>query len=235
MKDVKLTRQENTFTPVGSRLQEIFGRLYDSYGPQHWWPGDGPFEVVVGAILTQNTAWTNADRALSNLKEAKALNPARLRDLPQEELASLVKPSGYFNTKAKKLKAFAEHLGSRYGDDLDRMLSQGLEVLREELLSIYGIGEETADDIILYAAGMPSFVIDSYTRRILQRLELAPPRDIYGDYQSVFHDNLPPDTGLFNEYHALLDRHAHETCQRTPHCGECCLLDMCPTGSRWQG
>lgn len=235
MRDIELTKREIIPTPVGKRLREIFSLLYDRYGPQHWWPGDGPFEMIVGAILTQNTAWANADRALNNLKEAKALNPASLRDLPQEELAALVQPSGYFNIKAKKLKALADHLGRHYGDDLDRMLGQGPEDLRKELLSIYGIGEETADDIILYAAGMPSFVIDSYTRRILQRLEAAPPRDKYGDYQFVFHDNLPPDPKLFNEFHALLDRHAKETCQRTPRCGECCLLDMCPTGSRWQG
>ncbi len=227
--------QEIISTPVGKRLQEVFSRLYDRYGAQHWWPGDGPFEIIVGAILTQNTAWANADRALNNLKETNALNPIVLRDLSQEDLAALVRPSGYFNAKAKKLKALADHLGRRYDDDLDRMLGQGPEDLREELLSIYGIGEETADDIILYAAGMPSFVIDSYTRRVLQRLETAPVGDRYGDYQSVFHDNLPPDPELFNEYHALLDRHAKETCQRAPRCGECCLLDMCPTGRRWQG
>ena len=227
--------QDHASASTAERLQEVFHRLYDRYGPQHWWPGDGPFEMIVGAILTQNTAWVNADQALKNLKEARALDPASLRDLSQEELAALVRPSGYFNTKAKKLKAFAEHLGNRYDDAMDRMLEQGQGDLREELLSIYGIGEETADDIILYAAGMPSFVIDSYTRRILQRLESAPARDSYGGYQSIFHDSLPPDPDLFNEYHALLDRHAKETCQRTPRCGECCLLDMCPTGSRWQG
>ena len=219
-----------TPTPLGAHLLEIYQRLYQLYGPQHWWPGDGPFETIIGAILTQNTAWKNVERALDNLKTAQALSPQRLRELPIEALAQLIRPSGYFNTKARKLKAFAQHLDDRYQDDLAAFLSQETALLRQELLAIYGIGEETADDILLYAACLPSFVIDTYTRRIVRRLGVAPQKDSYGAFQSLFHENLYPDVNLFNEYHALLDRHAKETCRKSPLCDSCCLMELCPTG-----
>ncbi|MFH1142026.1 MAG: endonuclease [Chloroflexota bacterium] len=219
-----------TPTPLGAHLLEIYQRLYHQYGPQHWWPGDGPFETIIGAILTQNTAWKNVECALGNLKTAQALSPQRLRGLPIEELAQLIRPSGYFNTKARKLKAFAQHLGDRYNDDLATFLSQETALLRQELLAIYGIGEETADDILLYAARLPSFVIDTYTRRILRRLGVAPQRDRYVAFQRLFHENLYPDANLFNVYHALLDRHAKETCRKSPLCDRCCLMELCPTG-----
>lgn len=217
-------------TPLGAYLLEIYDQLYQGYGPQHWWPGDGPFETIIGAILTQNTAWKNVERAITNLKTAQALSPQRLRELPMEELAQLIRPSGYFNTKARKLKAFAQHLGDRHHDDLAAFLSQEAALLRQELLDIYGIGEETADDILLYAARLPSFVIDTYTRRIVRRLGVAPQKDSYGAFQSLFHENLYPDANLFNEYHALLDRHAKETCRKSPLCDSCCLSQLCPTG-----
>ena len=220
-------------TPTGRKLLRIFHRLYDDYGPQRWWPGDGPFETIVGAILTQNTAWRNAARAIDRLKEEGVLCPAGLRELATDELASLIKSSGYFNMKARKLKAFAEHLGDGYGDDLDEMLRQEPDALRRELLSIYGIGEETADDIVLYAGGWPVFVIDAYTRRILERLELVGEGRKYAELQAFFHEHLPRDTQLFNEYHALLDHHAGVTCvRRDPRCADCSLLDMCPTGKK---
>ena len=226
-----MTQKTAAPTPLGTQLMGMYQRLYQRYGPQHWWPSNGPFETIVGAILTQNTAWSNARRALGNLKEAQAMSPLSLRELPMEVLANLIRPSGYFNTKARKLKAFAHHLGNHHSDALDSFLAQEPAALRQELLSIYGIGEETADDIILYAARKPSFVIDAYTRRILLRLGIAPDRDQYGAFQSLFHENLYPDTDLFNEYHALLDRHAKETCQKSPRCSDCCLLTLCPTGS----
>ena len=219
-------------TPLGAHLLDIHDRFYHQYGPQHWWPSDGPFETIIGAILTQNTAWKNVETALDNLKAAQALSPQRLRELPIDALAQLIRPSGYFNTKAKKLKAFANHLGDRYRDDLAAFLSQDTALLRQELLSIYGIGDETADDILLYAARLPSFVIDTYTRRILRRLGIAPERDRYGEFQSLFHENLHPDAQLFNEYHALLDRHAKETCRKSPLCNGCCLMDICPAGQQ---
>lgn len=218
--------------PLGALLVEVYERLYQGYGPQHWWPGDGPFETIVGAILTQNTAWKSVERAISNLKAAGAMTPRRLREIPVEALAELVRPSGYFNTKARKLKAFALHLGDRYKDDLDAFLSREPASLRRELLAIYGIGEETADDILLYAAGTPSFVIDAYTRRILQRLDLVQESSRYGALQHLFHSNLGPDPKLFNEYHALLVRHAKEACMKSPRCARCCLLGLCPTGKR---
>ena len=220
-------------TPLGTHLLEVYQRLYQRYGPQHWWPGDGPIETIIGAILTQNTAWGNAARALGNLKAAQAMSTLRLRELPMDALADLIRSSGYFNAKARKLKAFAHHLGERYGDDLDAFLAQETPVLRQELVSIYGIGEETADDILLYAARLPSFVIDAYTRRVLLRLGMAPEQDRYSAFQALFHENLHPDTELFNEYHALLDRHAKERCRRSPLCDNCCLLDLCPTGNSW--
>ena len=211
-------------------LLEVYNSLCDRYGPQHWWPGDGPLQVILGAILTQFTAWANVEKALSNLKEAGVMSIEAIRDIPDERLAALLRPSGTFNAKARKVKAFVSHLVENHGGDVDRLLSQKPAMLRRELLSIYGIGEETADDILLYAAEVPSFVIDAYTRRIMQRLGLAPERQSYHDYQELFHGGLPQDTTLYNEYHALLDRHAKETCRTRPLCAGCCLREVCPTG-----
>ena len=225
--------ESNAPTPTGKKLLCVFHRLYSDYGPQHWWPGDGPFETIVGAILTQNVSWNNAERAINRLKQEGLLCPAGLREVAIDELASLIKSSGYFNVKAKKLKAFVEHLGKGYGDNLEEMLRQEPDTLRRELLSIYGIGEETADDIILYAGGWPVFVIDAYTRRILERLRLVCEGQTYAELQAFFHSHLPSHTELFNEYHALLDHHAGVTCvRRDPRCTDCSLLDMCPTGKK---
>ena len=222
----------NQFGEGASRalLLEVYRRLYAGYGPQGWWPGESRLEIVIGAILTQATAWTGVEKALSNLNAAGLLSVLALKDIPEAELATMLKPSGYFNAKARKLKAFIVHLWNNYSGDLDLFLSGGTVELREELLSIYGIGEETADDILLYAAEKPSFVIDTYTRRVLQRLELAPGGESYRAYQEVFHRVLPPDAALYNEYHALLDRHAKGTCRKEPRCAGCCLLELCPTG-----
>ena len=226
-----MTRQTLLQTDLRAGLVDVYRRLYEAYGPQHWWPGgDDPWEVIVGAILTQNTAWINAERALMRLKEENALSPQRIRDLSKEKLASFVHSSGYFNTKARKLKAFAEHIGTLYGDDLDILFSKDSSELRDELLSIYGIGDETADDILVYAARTPSFVIDTYTRRILTRLCVTPRHHSYQGYQSLFHNNLDWDLQLFNEYHALLDKHAGEVCKVNPLCTDCCLYSICPTG-----
>ena len=212
------------------RLLDIYRRLLAHYGRQHWWPGDGPFETMVGAVLTQAAAWTNVEKAIANLKSAGVLSPKALRAMPAEKLASLLYPVGYYNSKARKLKAIAEYAGERFDDDLDAMSRVDARILRTELLDVYGIGEETADDILVYAAGKPAFVIDAYTRRICARLGLSTDRASYGDLQSVFVDHLPPDVQLFNEYHALLDRHGKETCRKRPLCRECVLLGICPTG-----
>jgi len=213
--------------PLKRTLTEVYQLLLYRYGPQHWWPGDSPFEVIIGAILTQSAAWGNVEKAISNLKNTGALSPASLRDIPLEELAILVYPSGYYNAKALKLKSFAEHLGVAYGDSLERLFSLDIPVLRSELLAIHGIGDETADSIILYAARKPLFVIDAYTRRILTRLGLCPPRNDYASFQSLFMENLPADEKMFNEYHALLVRHGKEVCKKDPVCERCCLYSLC--------
>ncbi len=217
---------------MNSRLMDVYHRFYAAYGPQHWWPGDGPFEVIAGAILTQSAAWTNVETALAKMRAAGCWSLEAVHQTPEPDLAQLVRSSGYFNAKARKLKAFAAHVAVNYQGDLDRFFAKPAALLRDELLSIHGIGDETADDIMVYAAGKPSFVIDTYTRRIMDRMGMGPDgaRPKYGDYQAIFHDNLPPDTQLFNEFHALWDRHAKEACAKTPRCEGCCLLDICATG-----
>ncbi len=216
---------------------EIYRRLYRRYGPQGWWPGEsGPLDVIVGAILTQSAAWTNVEQALNNLKAADCWSMEAIHRIDQADLAEIIRPCGYFNSKARKLKAFAAQVHDRHGGDLHIFLDQDVAPLRVELLSIYGIGPETADDILVYAAGKPSFVIDSYTRRTLSRMGLAPQGESkgksndYHSYQSLFHHSLPPDPVLFNEYHALLDEHAKRACAKTPLCQDCCLRDLCATG-----
>ena len=206
--------------------------MFKAYGPQHWWPGDTRFEVMVGAILVQSAAWSNVEKAIANLKSADALSPRAIRQLPQEELAQLVYPAGYYNAKALKLKALAEYLGGRFDDDLDAMAREGLESLRGELIAVHGIGQETADDMLLYALGKPAFVVDSYTRRVLARLGLASEKAAYAMYQGVFTRSLPADPKLFSEYHALIVVHGAQTCRKSPLCRPCCLLEVCPTGKR---
>ena len=215
-------------------LLEVYGRLYQRYGPQEWWPGESGFEVIVGAILTQSTAWTNVEKALASMRADGCWSFEAIAGFPEQELGATIRSSGYYNAKARKLQAFALHVLQHYDGDLDEMFRQDVPPLREELLSIHGIGEETADDIIVYAAEKPSFVIDSYTRRILDRMGLAPAgrNPGYRRYQALFQDNLPAETPLFNEFHALLDKHAKVICQKTnPVCSDCCLVDLCPTGS----
>ena len=217
-----------------SILLEIYRRLYQEYGPQGWWPGDGPLDVVIGAILTQSAAWTNVEMALRNLKAADCWSLEAINRCPEADLASIIRPCGYFNSKARKLKAFAAHMFSYYQGNLSQFLGQELQHLRDELLSIHGIGPETADDILVYAAGIPSFVIDVYTKRILQRMGLALVihDNDYDAFQSLFHEALPWDVNLFNEYHALLDEHAKKACTKVPQCSACCLRDLCLTGQQ---
>lgn len=214
-------------------LVGVYERLLGAYGQQHWWPGETPFEVMVGAVLTQNTAWTNVVRALANLKAAGAFSTQALRERPLEELAGLIRPSGYFNMKARKLRALGEYLGG-YGDDLDALFrSKPLVELRQEVLGVYGVGPETADSILLYAGGLPSFVVDAYTVRVLERLRLLPGRGRYEEVREFFHSALPAEAGLFNEFHALFVAHGKDTCQkRVPRCSGCALLEICPAGGR---
>jgi len=208
---------------INQTLLNIYHRLMAHYGPQHWWPAREPFEVIVGAILTQSAAWINVEKAIANLKAAGALSPVALRQLPRSEVARLIHSCGYYNAKAQKLKAFAHWLGEQYDDSLTRLFAVSINRLRQQLLAVYGIGEETADSIILYAANKPTFVIDAYTRRIINRLGLTPHNKSYAAYQSLFMANLPADTRLFNEYHALLVCLAKNVCQPHPLCQQCCL------------
>ena len=221
--------------PASTILAEVYRRLLDSHGPQGWWPGESRFEVIAGAILTQSTVWTNVEKALASMRASGCWSFEAGAAMPEPDLAAVLRSSGYYNAKARKLQAFALHVLENYGGDLDRFFEKSTHELRAELLSIHGIGEETADDILVYAAKKPSFVIDSYTRRIVDRMGMAPegrnPR--YGAYQALFQDNLPPDIQLFNEFHALLDHHAKIVCtKREPRCSACCLVDICPTGGQ---
>ena len=211
-------------------LRDVYRRLLREYGPQHWWPADSPFEVMVGAVLTQSTSWTNVEKAVDSLKAADALSPQAIRRLSHEELARTIYSAGFHNSKARKLKALADYLGDRFDDDLDAMKRVDAAELRAELLGVYGIGNETADSILLYALGMPSFVIDAYTRRLLARLEVRPDRDRYEAYQRLFEDSLERDPRTFDEYHALIVTHGKSVCRKQPRCGGCCLLEICPTG-----
>jgi endonuclease-3 related protein len=204
-------------------LIKIYYKLYSFYGPQYWWPGDTPFEIAIGAILTQNTNWTNVERAMKNLKDAKALSAKALHNLPIQKLASLIKPAGYFNIKAKRLKAFVDFLVDNYDGSMKRMKGEDVEPLRKNLLCVHGIGPETADSILLYALGKPVFVIDAYTKRVLSRHGILHYNASYDEYQSLFHYYLDKDAQLFNEYHALFVRVGKDYCRPKPKCEECPL------------
>lgn len=210
---------------LSNTLNKIYSKLFNAFAKQHWWPGKTQFEVIVGAILTQNTAWTNVERAINNLKKAKLLAPKKLHDLSQDELAKLIKPAGYFNIKAKRLKHFLNYLFDKYSGRLDRFFKRRTSLLRKELLAVNGIGPETADSILLYAGKHPVFVVDAYTRRILSRHMIISPYAGYDDIQKIFMQNLSHDVQLFNEYHALLVRVGKEFCKTTkPLCRKCPLM-----------
>ncbi len=210
-------------SPLRRRLLRLYDALLRRFGPQGWWPARSTFEVVVGAILAQGTAWVNVEHAIARLRRARALRPAALARLPARRLAALVRASGFFRVKAERLRAFLRHLARHHGGDLRRLLRQPAPTLRAELLSIPGVGPETADTILLYAAARPTFVVDTYTRRILSRHRVVPPDTDYAELQAVFMENLPRDPGLFNEYHALLVRIAKEYCRARPLCERCPL------------
>jgi endonuclease-3 related protein len=211
------------------RLSGIFRRLSECFGPQFWWPGESPFEVMIGAILTQSASWHNVEMAITSLKKAAMLSPPALREMPPGELARYIHSSGYYNAKAKKLKALADWLGI-YGDDLHKAFAGGLDEKRRELLGIHGIGPETADSILLYAAGKPVFVIDAYTRRIIDRVGIAPAENSYSAYQRLFTSNLEARSAYFNEYHALLVKLGKDVCRKKPLHGGCCIRQLCDLG-----
>lgn len=202
-------------------LMEIYRRLYDHFGPRHWWPADDSFEMIVGAILTQNVSWRSVTAAIDNLKAAGLLSFEGLLGVSEEELALLLRPTRYHLQKARKLKIFCEVVTAEHESDLNSFLSLETTDLRRRLLNIYGIGPETADAILLYAAGKPVFVIDAYTHRIFHRLGFFPAKISYREMQSFFMGVLPPDVQLYNEYHAQIDALGHHICTTRPRCGAC--------------
>ena len=208
-------------------LQSMYERLSAFFGPSNWWPGETPFEVMVGAILTQNTNWKNVERAIANLKKDGLLTLAAMSALSREQLAKYIRPAGYYNIKAQRLRNFFALINEKWDGDLDLFLCQPAVVLREELLSVKGIGPETADSMILYAAGKPVFVVDAYTHRILSRHEIIDESYDYHMIQELFTDNLEEDSALFNEYHALIVRVGKEFCKKSrPVCEGCPLSGL---------
>ena len=206
-------------------LQAVYHLLYDTYGPQHWWPGETPFEVMVGAILTQNTAWTNVEKAIANLLAHERLDAGKIVAARKGHLANWLRPSGYFNVKAERLKNFCRWYLQLGGfRTLSRM---DTTPLREALLSVKGVGPETADDMLLYAFERPVFVIDAYTRRLFGRLGLFNGNEDYDTMRFAIESVLGPETALYNEYHALIVHHAKEICRVRPRCGDCVLRDRC--------
>jgi endonuclease-3 related protein len=207
-----------------NKFTEIYALLHDHFGPQGWWPGDSPFEVMVGAVLTQNANWENVRQAINNLKEAGALSFSRLSTMSVDEIAHLIKPSGYFNLKAQRLQNLLRMISERYNGNLELFLEEELSEAREALLSVKGIGPETADSILLYAGNHLVFVVDTYTHRIFSRHHLAAEEIDYQSLQETFHDKLPAQAPLYNEYHALIVALGKGFCRKkNPLCEHCPL------------
>ncbi len=206
------------------QVEHIYKRLYDHFGPQNWWPGETPFEVIIGAVLTQNTNWKNVERAIGNLKGVGLLSFARLSELPVALLAEYIRPAGYYNIKAGRLRNLFAMIRETYNSSMEEMLADSTDSLRRNLLSVKGIGPETADSILLYAANRPVFVVDTYTHRILSRHDLICEDFGYDEIQEFFMDHLDPDPSLFNEFHALLVCAGKEFCKKSkPRCSDCPL------------
>lgn len=209
-------------------LQAIYQGLLAHFGPRGWWPADSPTEMMVGALLTQSVAWRNVETCIRRLKEAELLDWRALHAAPDTQIEELIRPSRYFRAKTQKLKALASHVVMRHGGDLPRMFATPLPELRRELLAVHGLGPETVDCILVYAAQLPSFVVDAYTRRIFSRLGYFDERIGYEAMRRFFSDRLPPDVPLFNEYHALIDALGHHHCHpQAPKCDTCPLRDRC--------
>lgn len=211
-----------------STLQEAYDRLLATYGPQHWWPGETRLEIVVGAILTQNTNWKNVEKALANLNDNGLMSVSELSELDEEELAELIRPAGYYRVKSRRLKNFLQVVDEQFDGSLDRLFELDRHDLRETLLRVNGIGPETADSIVLYAAEQPIFVIDTYTARVLKRHGWIEFEADYHEMQERFHYELAEDVQLYNEYHALIVRVGKEHCKPKPKCDGCPLQCMLP-------
>jgi endonuclease-3 related protein len=205
---------------------DIFEALLAAFGPRHWWPGDSPLEVMIGAVLTQNTSWRNVEKAIINMKNRGLLDMAGLAAIDEGELAQIIRPAGYYNVKSRRLKAFASDFYRRFGDTVEATSDVPTPELRAYLLSLDGIGPETADSILLYALGRPVFVVDAYTKRFLGNHGLADHNREYHEIQSLFMENLPEDLYLFNEYHALIVRLAQQHCKKKPDCSACPLVGL---------
>jgi endonuclease-3 related protein len=208
---------------------EVYERMLAKFGPQHWWPGDSPFEIMVGAVLVQNTAWRNVEKAINNLREAGVMEPHALYRLPPAELAELIRPAGYYQVKAMRLRNLLQFLVEQYDSSLEAMFRANFATLRQQLLAINGIGPETADAILLYAGDLPTFVVDTYSHRVLARHGWLGYDASYDDIKDYFESALPHDAALYNEYHALLVRVGKDYCKRTsPNCEACPLVEMLP-------
>jgi endonuclease-3 related protein len=218
------------FAPRQGELLWLYQTMAAHYGEQPWWPADSAFEVVVGAVLTQNAAWSNVEKAIGQLKAADMLSLEALHAAPHAELGELIRPSGYFNIKARRLKNLCQFLVDCGG--LDALAAQPLSMQRAGLLRVNGVGPETADDILLYALERPVFVIDTYTRRLLQRLDLADGSEPYEMLRAGFEAALPADVLLYQQYHALIVMHAKASCRKSPRCDACALAGDCATGRR---
>ncbi len=208
---------------TGETLTEIYELLYAAFGPQHWWPGETPFEIMTGAILTQNTSWANVEKAIRNLKSAGMLTAEAIHRIELSALAELIRPAGYYNIKARRLKDFVNWLFDNYDGASANMERVNTDQLRAELLAVKGVGRETADSILLYALGRPVFVVDAYTARITVRHGLIEPDADYEQLRELFESNLPQDVQLYNEYHALLVRAGKEFCRPKARCPGCPL------------
>ncbi len=210
----------------GKLFLNIYHCLFNKFGPQYWWPGDSPFEIMIGAILTQNTNWKNVEKAINNIKKAKLMNPQKLLK-NMDRIPDLIKPSGFYRLKSKRLIAFLKYFVENYEGNIANFETMATEIIRKELLSIPGIGYETADSILLYALGRPVFVVDAYTRRILSRHKLINQDAHYDEIKRLFEGNLYKDTQLYNEYHALIVRLGKEFCKKNePLCNICPLFNI---------
>jgi endonuclease-3 related protein len=210
-------------TVTGETLMTIYNLLFTAYGPQNWWPAETELEMMIGAILTQNTSWSNVEKAIQNLKTGNLLSIEALSDIPAPTLAEHLRPAGYFNIKAKRLKNLIAFIQEKYAGDLNGLFSRDTDTIRMELLSVRGIGLETADSMILYGAGRALFVVDTYTHRILSRHNLIGEEAGYYDLQTMFMDNLPHDADLFKEFHALIVKTGKDYCRKKPLCPDCPL------------
>ncbi len=215
---------------MATTLHEIYDRLFSAFGPQDWWPGESAFEVMVGAILVQNTAWKNVEKAIDRLREEGLLTPEALWRVPQPELEELLRPAGYYRLKAGRLRNLLRFFMDRYDGSTEAMFATPPDVLREELLAVSGVGPETADSILLYAGSLPVFVVDTYTHRVLARHGWIGYDADYHAIQDHFESNLESDASLYNEYHALLVHVGHKYCRPAPKCDDCPLNDLLPKG-----